>query len=320
MPMEHHYPVASSAATRRRDLALRLRRLLVLPCLLIALLAIPASSQAYLTGFSEQQPSMFQNTLFTDLHTKIARYIAPWDFMSVPRDKATFEAWLAGAGIDRVKPLVSFYVSRQKPLKLPSATQYKRMIKAFRKAYPSVKEISPWNEANAVRPGRFANPTAKQAATFYKIVKQQCGGCRLVGLDVLDSQNVKATVKYIGQFQKALGNKGLPTIWGLHNYSDTNRFRNKGTKAVLAAVKGQVWLTETGGLVRFGSGFPYNEARAAKALKYMFKLASSNARLKRLYIYQWNGSPLDSTFDAGVIGVDGKPRPGYFVVKNKIAP
>ena len=295
------------------------RRLLILPCLLVALLALPASSQAaYQTGFSEQQANMFTNPLFTDLNTPIARYIVPWDFMSQSRDKANLEAWLAGAKATGAKPLISFYVSRVKPLKLPSATQFKRMFKAFRKAYPSVKDISPWNEANAVRPGRFANPSAKQAATFYGIVKKSCKGCKIVGLDVLDSQDVKATVKYIKKFQKAAKRYGLPKIWGLHNYSDTNRFRNKGTKAVLKAVKGQVWLTETGGLVRFGRGFPYNEERAAKALRYMFKLAASNPRLKRLYIYQWNGSPLDSTFDAGVIGIDGRPRPGYFVVKSKL--
>ena len=38
-------------------------------------------------------------------------------------------------------------------------------------------------------------------------------------------------------------------IWGLHNYIDANRFRTRGTRALLRAVKGDVWFTETGGLV-----------------------------------------------------------------------
>jgi hypothetical protein len=67
-----------------------------------------------------------------------------------------------------------------------------------------------------------------------------------------------------------------------------------------------------------GNSFPYSESRAARAIKYMFKLASSNSRLKRLYIYQWTGSERGVRFDAGVIGPDGKPRASYFAVKNQL--
>ncbi len=296
-----------------------MRRLAALTLTLGAVLALPASSQAaYLTGFSDQQARMFDHPLFDDLNTRIARYTVPWDVMKRADDKANLDAWLAGARRLGVRPLVSFYVSRKTPLRLPSATQFDREFRKFRASYPDVRDISPWNEANAARPGRFANPSPRQAATFYKIAKRRCSRCKIVGLDVLDSTNIKATIRYIRQFKKALKGRGLPKIWGLHNYSDTNRFRNKGTKAVLAAVKGEVWLTETGGVVRFGRSFPYNEQRAAKAIKYMFRLAASNRRLKRLYIYQWHGSPLSSSFDSGVVGVDGQPRPSYFAVKRQL--
>ena len=49
-------------------------------------------------------------------------------------------------------------------------------------------------------------------------------------------------------FQKAVGKRRV--IWGLHNYIDANRFRTRGTKALLQAVKGDIWFTETGGLVK----------------------------------------------------------------------
>jgi hypothetical protein len=298
-----------------------MRRFAALILMLGALLVLPAASQAaYLTGFSDQQAAMFDHPLFAPLHTKIARYTVPWDVMKRADDRARLDAWLAGARRLGIRPLVSFYVSRKTPLRLPSSTQFDREFRKFRAAYPDVKDISPWNEANAARRGRFANPGPRQAATFFKIVKRRCSGCTIVGLDVLDSTNIKATVRYIKQFKNALKGRGLPKVWGLHNYSDTNRFRNKGTKAVLAAVKGQVWLTETGGVVRFGRAFPYNEARAARAIKYMFKLAASNPRLKRLYIYQWHGSPRSSSFDSGVVGIDGRPRPSYFAVKGRLAP
>ncbi len=48
----------------------------------------------------------------------------------------------------------------------------------------------------------------------------------------------------------------MPKIWGLHNYSDINRLESWRTRELIRAFGGQVWLTETGGIVQFGSGFP----------------------------------------------------------------
>jgi hypothetical protein len=52
----------------------------------------------------------------------------------------------------------------------------------------------------------------------------------------------------------------------------------------------------------------------------MFRLARSNPRIKRLYIYQWTGAARNARFDAGLIDPHGKPRPAYYVVKRTIAP
>ena len=65
----------------------------------------------------------------------------------------------------------------------------------------------------------------------------------------------------------------MPNIWGLHNYSETNRFEDNGTKAILADIPGQLWLTETGGLAEFKPSFPYSLSRQARATGYMFSLA-----------------------------------------------
>lgn len=290
-----------------------------------ALAAVPTTSQAALYGFSEQQASMFANPLYQDLKkVKIARYIAPYDVAAdtdAPgRDLAIFKAWYDAALKAGDKMLVSFYVNRDKPTVLPSSADYKRKMKAFRTVFPRVESISPWNEANKKAPGRFANPTAKQAATFYKVARSVFKGKKIVGLDVLDENNVKPTVKYVKAFKRALGTTPQPKIWGLHNYSDTNRFGSNRTAAVLKATgRGEVWLTETGGIVRFGNGFPYNEARAKKALSFMFKLAKSNPRLKRLYIYQWHGDKPGALFDAGVVDAAGlTPRPAYAVIKKQL--
>ena len=81
-----------------------------------------------------------------------------------------------------------------------------------------------------------------------------------------------------------------------------------------------MWLTETGGIVEFGSGFPYNQKRAAKAIGCMFTLTKISHRITRLYVYQFNGkAPHTTTFDAGLINPDDTPRPGYNVVKKRKA-
>ncbi|MBI5104907.1 MAG: hypothetical protein HZB46_07965 [Solirubrobacterales bacterium] len=299
---------------------IRTSRRLVLPCLLLGAFAVaPATSQAALYGFSEQQPEMFTNPLYQDLSkVKIARYIAPYDVATDARDKAIFDRWYAAARADKQRVLVSFYYDRDRPLKLPSTKLYTSKMKAFKKAYPKITEISPYNEANrdARKQRRFAGPSAKQAANYYLAARKVFKGkkYKIVGLDLLDGNSIKPSIKYLKAFQRYT-RKHPNKIWGLHNYSDTNRNSTKRTKAVLAQVKGEVWLTETGGLVKLGTSFAYSEARAARALKNMFKLAS-NKRIKRLYIYQW--SPGDDQFDAGLIGKDGSPRPGYDVVKKKL--
>jgi hypothetical protein len=81
-----------------------------------------------------------------------------------------------------------------------------------------------------------------------------------------------------------------------------------------------VWLTETGGVVRFVTqkgvvALPKSESRARKAIDYMFRLAEANAkRIKRIYVYQWKvNNPFDR-FDAGIVRPDGTPRPSYNVL------
>ena len=85
-----------------------------------------------------------------------------------------------------------------------------------------------------------------------------------------------------------------------------------------------MWLTETGGIVKFvlpsgGTLFPFDEARANRATKRMFELAKRyRRRIKRLYIYQWQQPAGVNRFDAGLIAADGAPRPAYFTVQRAL--
>jgi hypothetical protein len=129
--------------------------------------------------------------------------------------------------------------------------------------------------------------------------------------------------RYVKQYRRHLD--GEPAIWGLHNYADTNRFRTSGLRDLLRTVKGDVWLTETGGLVKFvlpngHTLFPYSESRANTATKRMFALAKRyRSRIKRLYIYHWQQSAGENRFDAGLLRSDGTARPAYNTVRKQLA-
>jgi hypothetical protein len=302
-----------------------MRRLFVPLALLIALLAVPAGAHAYTLGVSDQQASTFANPLFTPLKFKAARYIAPYDAMSSPVDRQRLTAWIQGARFQKQRVLVSFEHSRQagKERKTPTVKQYTAELKKFKKAFPTVREISPWNEVNRCQTSTDVSgqPTCgkeKLLAQYYSAARKVFGSkATIVALDVLDEQNVNKTIKVIKTFLKYA--KPRPKILGFHNYSDTNRFSSSRTRRVLAAWPGDVWLTETGGIVKLGTSFPYSESRAAKALGCMFTLAKQNKRVKRLYVYQFNGAPTGDRFDAGLISVDNKKRPGYAIVQHRKA-
>jgi len=302
-----------------------MRRLLIPIALLGALLALPATGHALTTGVSDQQASTFTNPLFAPLKFKAARYIAPYDVMSSPEDLARATAWLDAARAARQRILVSFEHSRRagRERRLPSVKEYTREIRKFRKRFPFVREISVWNEVNRCQTPSSAagQPTCGQErrlAQYYSAVRKVFPGRRIVALDVLDERNVSKTIRVIQKFMRYA--RPRPKILGFHNYSDTNRFSTSRTRRVLATFPGEVWLTETGGLVKLGTSFPYNEGRAARALGCMFSLARSNRRIKRLYVYQFNPAfKATDRFDAGLIGRDGKARPGYAVVQARKA-
>ena len=304
-----------------------MRRLLVPVVLLLVVLAVPATGHAYTLGVSDQQSSTFTNPLFAPLKFKAARYITPYDVMDSPSDLAATQAWISAAQAAHQRVLVAFERSHRsgRERHLPSVAEYKREITKFHQAFPTVKEISVWNEVNRCQSkSRLAGqPTChkeKRLAQYFKAVRQvfKSRGTQIVALDVLDEQNVGKTVSTIRKFRRFAGSTAR--VLGFHNYSDTNRFSTTRTRRVLAAWRGTVWLTETGGLVKLGRSFPRSTSRAAKALGCMFTLAKSNRRIQRLYIYQFNPafSPSDD-FDAGLINPNGTKRPGYTVVQTRKA-
>ena len=150
--------------------------------------------------------------------------------------------------------------------------QYTKAFKAFREALAAGEGVQPLERGEPPLQPTFKNP--KRAAQYYNVVAQDCRGCKIVAADVIDETNMERWLKVFKKTAKK------PRIWGLHNYRDTNKRKGQrlgGTKRLLKAVKGDVWLTETGGIVKFvlptAHAVPDSESRANRATKRMFALA-----------------------------------------------
>jgi hypothetical protein len=284
----------------------------------------PRSDAAVVVGIGDQLPQTFTDPLFQNLGIRYARNFTAWNVALKDDQAAGLDGWIQAAEAANVDPLISFSQTfgsncPARPCHLPTVRQYTRAFRAFRKRWPQIRTFNPWNEANHRSQPTFKNP--KRAAQYYNVVRKHCRGCTIVAADVIDEKNM---VKWLTVFKRYARK---PRIWGLHNYRDTNRRRGQrlgGTKELLQTVRGKVWLTETGGLVKFvlpdgRTLFPRSTTRAARAVRRMFALARQyRSRIKRLYIYNWNGSPRRARFDAGLVNPDGTPRPAYRVLKRTL--
>jgi Glycosyl hydrolase catalytic core len=290
--------------------------------------AAPSKSDAaVLVGIGDQDASMFSDPLFDQVGFKRARYFPSWNVALKLKERAWLDQWLAEARRTGTEPLISFFASLgsrcpSRPCKLPTVRQYTRAFKAFRERWPQVRVISPWNEANHRSQPTFKHP--KRAAQYYNVVRKYCKRCKIVAADVIDERNMERWLKVFRKTAKK------PRIWGLHNYRDTNKRKGQllgGTKRLVKAVKGDIWLTETGGIVKFvlpnqHTLFASSESRANSATKRMFALAKRyRSRIKRLYIYHWKqpdpNNP-NNRFDAGLVRFDGSARPAYNTVRSQL--
>lgn len=279
------------------------------------------AASSYLTGIGNASPAMFANPLWQQLHTKIVRYVTPYDTAVRPYSLTLATRFIKAAEAAHQQVLLAFYHSEYTPTKLPSVATYQADVKKFIQLFPNVKQYEAWDEANRGNvKGQFSSPSAVANAKYYQALIRVCQGCTVIGLDVLDAAVVSPTLQYISEFKREISRLEtvMPKIWGLHNYSDINRLESWRTRDIVRAFGGQVWLTETGGLVRFEPSFPNKHGagltRAAKVLKYMFNLASALPQIKRLYIYDWLGGTSSTRFDAGLTNAHEQPRPGYVVV------
>jgi hypothetical protein len=282
--------------------------------------AKPASA-GVITGIGDENSAMFYSRFWTQLHLGITRYFVPYDVVAHRRELNEARGWIEAATRAHQQILIAFYHSQQVPMRNPSASLYRSDVAKFLRLFPQIHQYEPWNESNrGFVPGYFTSPTAYDSALYYRELRSLAHHDTVLGLDILDSYDLGPTLTYVNEFKNDIRrlHVPMPTLWGLHNYSDTNRFTGTRTKQILETVPGKLWLTETGGVVQFGTDFTNVRGsglrRAAHALEYMYKLAYTSPRIQRLYIYNWFGETSRARFDAGIMDRFGHPRLGYVVV------
>jgi hypothetical protein len=293
-----------------------LRRILILSLTAAALLALPASAHAFSIGMSDQKVGMWEDPRFQQLGIKQVRLLVYYNQV-LAGDFSRYDQWMAQAHARGADVLLTINQhSSMSTTRLPSISQYRRVVRTLRKRYPFVKTWAAWNEANHKTQPLFRKP--RRAAQFYNVMRKECRGCKIVAADVLDSSNM---LPWIATFKR---HARSPRIWGLHSYGDANRFRAlsaTSTRQLLRAVKGELWLTETGGIVRFSSryrGGKRGEARAARAVKRTFAIARSSSRVKRVYLYHWNADPKFVTWDSAFVAANGRARPSLDVLRKEL--
>jgi hypothetical protein len=306
-----------------------MRRLLLVLLLVVAPApASPGIARAeYRVGISEQAPGMFASPYWRTLRLKQVRYLVAWDWRRTGQ-QPEITAFMNAARARRQQVLVTFNAhrgcfdggrySRRRACRAPSARAYRRAVRRFDDLFPWVRAYSAWNEVNHVSQPTFGRP--RLAVRYYRVLRRESRRrhFRAMAADVLDTSNM---ARYLRAFLRRA--PGRPRLWGLHNYQDVNRRTSGDTRRMLEIVPGQVWLTETGGIVKFGrSGqFPYSERRAANRTRWMFRLVNrydtrrrgTRSRIGRLFIYKWLGG--GGRFDAGLVDEDGTPRRAFYVVR-----
>ena len=270
-------------------------------------------------GIADQKADFFSDPRFSRLNLRIARRSVAWDSMEYDWQVADLDEWMLAARRAGVQPLITWARSRidAKRHVKPTPAQIRDGFLKFRARYPWVTEFVASNESN-----HFGEPTGrnpKLAAQHYKAMRAACPTCKIGAATLLDQPNL---VSWARTFMKHA--KEQPRYWALHNYVSANRFDATRTRDLLLAVKGEIWLTEVGGLVKRRTADGPGKAKlkegvnhAAQVTRYIFdQLIRVSPRIRRVYLYHWNAGGPTASWDSGLVGENGLPRPAYTVFES----
>ncbi|HEV2811625.1 MAG TPA: hypothetical protein VGW10_00115 [Solirubrobacteraceae bacterium] len=283
---------------------------------LVAVLGAPAVADAraprVVLGIGDQHATMFDDPLFSWLGMRTARIVVPWDVQRMPHERERVRVWLDKTRALGIEPLVAFGRSWETPghRRLPTLSQYRNAFMRFREMHWDVEAFIPWNEPNHPKQPTWRRPD--MAGRFYNAIRAECPQCTVVAGDVLDTPGM---TRYVEAYQRVLLEE--PRVWGMHNYGDAYGRKSTATRQMLRITKGELWLTETGGVVRRPrgrTGVPMRRRLrdAAEATRYVLRLAVALPRVERVYLYQW-AAVASAGWDSALLGPSRQLRPAFKV-------
>ena len=289
-------------------------RSLSLGLLVFLALAAPAAARAPVVGIGDQHPHMFSDPDFLRLGVSHSRLLLLVGLVPRPGhgrpDRRVDGGRARGRreAADRLQPQLA--PRRRAPAAVADAVQEElppgprplpRRARVLR-----LERGQPHAAADGAQ--------ARAAAQYFNAMRRGCRSCRIVAADVLDSRDMLGWIKTFKRYAPKA------RIWGLHNYKDANDATDT-TKTLLKAVRGQVWLTETGGILRLkpqpgsrGDGRRSTQAKQAAAVKRVYKIAAASRRITRIYFYEWQAQP-KNRWDSAFLNADGTLRPAYHALK-----
>jgi hypothetical protein len=295
-----------------------LRVVLPLACLAVCLGSVGTASAArFRFGLSDYEPNTFSDPRVAQLGVHLARDVVPWNVALNRRDLARATAWLdAVKHAYHITPFITFQHADNNG-RAPSPKQFLAAFLRFRKLFPWVKEFSPWDEATHSTQPTVHNPWL--AAEYYNVLAAHCHGCEVAAPDILDADgNVEA---WIASFLERA--HPYPKIWPFNPYHSVSTNSPVLIEKLLAAVHGQIWFSEVGGVVWWrakGRLIYHGSAYSARVAHNIFTLAELSSRITRVYYYHWRspGSPYKLskkfTWDAGLVDVYGRARPALAIL------
>lgn len=286
--------------------------LLWLIVMLISLAALPPAAGAVLIGVSDESAGMFTDPQFTSLKIPTARISVSWDVMDRThgREQRTVAAWLAAAGRDRVRSLVSIGPDQLDGDNVPNLKRYAYWVRRLIARFPAVHTYTAWNEPDwRYRPALARHPAL--AASYFNWLSAHCPRCAVVAGDFSDAP-ANQLRGYVRSYARDLRHK--PAAWAVHNYRDIRSHSTAVLRMMLQVTRGPIWLTEVGGVEARGH-WPYSNQSAAAAGRdeaFLYSLPKRFPRIARIYHYQWRADPF-AHWDSALLGPGGDPRPAFYV-------
>jgi hypothetical protein len=276
-----------------------------------------AANTGAVIGIGDNKTDVFTDPRFVALGITQIRDDVPWDVLRSAYTRNRLAAWLAGARADHLTPLISFDHSGRpgKQRSLPSVAQYSDAFVKLHRLYPWVTEFITWDEANF-----YSEPTAnnpQRVVDYYDAIRGACPQCTVLAADLLDIDNPRYAVPEVKWAHEFIADAHTqPPYWALNDYVGANDLDAHSTLQLLGAVKGNVWLTETAGIV---SDRAHAGVASAASLNHeavvdhfiLHTLAALSPRIQRVYLYEWNAQTPHDAWDSALIAANGVPRPAY---------